>query len=211
MKKVLIRLLVFAIDLIVCFGVLKNFTAYIVPSGLWLNIVDGDSMHPALEDGTFLFSDDIDEINRGDIVTLVVPDTVNEAYLDHAGEIIIKRVIGKPGETIVIDETGVYVNNKKINEEYLTEESREYTYKEAPYNSVQLGEDEYYVMGDNREISFDSRLFGTVTLDNLIAKQSEVPTKFFCLKSVMMVAVIIVIVIFWYSIEKILLRVFKYH
>lgn len=211
MKKVMIRLLVFVIDLIVCFGVLKTSAAYIVPSGSWLNIVDGDSMHPALEDGTFLFSDDIDQINRGDIVTLVVPNTVNEEYLEHVGEIIIKRVIGKPGETIIIEETGVYVNNKKINEEYLTKESQEYTYKEATYNSVQLREDEYYVMGDNREISFDSRLFGTVTIDNLIAKQSEVPTKFFCLKSVMMIAVIIVIVILWYSIEKILLKLLKYH
>jgi hypothetical protein len=75
------------------------------------------------------------------------------------------------------------VNETKINEEYLTEEAKWYTYKEDnQFNSMQLSEDEYYVIGDNRNNSYDSRKFGAIKQTDILYKQNARPTANFYVK-----------------------------
>jgi signal peptidase I len=88
---------------------------------------------------------------RGDIVMI---DTENESWGEDR---VIKRIIGLPGETIEIFEGKVYVNGKPLSENYLKE-----TPEKQYVSPVLLGPDEYYVMGDNRNHSGDSRELGPV-------------------------------------------------
>jgi signal peptidase I len=89
---------------------------------------------------------------------------------DHEGEPnIIKRVIGKPGDQIEIREDGVYRNDVRLDEPYLTEGTPT-VIRNLAFAKVKLGEDEYYVMGDNRGVSLDSRSFGPVPKDAIIGE-----------------------------------------
>ncbi|BBF43040.1 signal peptidase I [Lachnospiraceae bacterium KM106-2] len=72
----------------------------------------------------------------------------------YPGKYFIKRVIGLPGETIQVMNGDVYINGKKIKENYLDQKTVDGGLAAQP---IKLGEDEYFVMGDNREISRDSR------------------------------------------------------
>ncbi|MBQ8986174.1 MAG: signal peptidase I [Lachnospiraceae bacterium] len=111
--------------------------------------VIGSSMVPTLEDGDQLITDKISyrfrEPERFDII--VFPhQPMNEFY--------IKRIIGLPGETVEIEEDGtIYINGEVLPEEYGYGE----TTPQELTGEVVLGDDEYFVLGDNREISLDSR------------------------------------------------------
>lgn len=112
--------------------------------------VIGSSMVPTLEDGNQLITDKISyrfkDPERFDII--VFPhQPMNEYY--------IKRVIGLPGETVEIDGDGtIYINGEILEEEYGYGQTLP---QEIEGKKVVLGEDEYFVLGDNREISLDSR------------------------------------------------------
>jgi signal peptidase I len=133
------------------------------------NSVIGQSMMPTLHHNDQLMVEKISKyfglIHYGDIIT------IKTRYLqNHEGEPnIIKRVIGLPGDTIEIRDDGVYRNDVKLTETYLPQgtvtEIRSLTYAK-----VTLGEKEYYVMGDNRGVSLDSRSFGPVLLEYIIGK-----------------------------------------
>ena len=111
--------------------------------------VIGNSMVPTLEDGNQLVTDKITyrfrEPERFDII--VFPhEPVNEFY--------IKRIIGMPGETVEIGEDGViYINGEVLEENY----GYGQTAPQERTGEIVLGEDEYFVLGDNREVSLDSR------------------------------------------------------
>ena len=111
--------------------------------------VIGSSMVPTLQDGDQLITDKITyrfrEPERFDIV--VFPhEPVNEYY--------IKRIIGLPGETVEIEEDGtILINGEVLSEDYGYGE----TYPQELDGEIVLGDDEYFVLGDNREISLDSR------------------------------------------------------
>ncbi|MBR5317158.1 MAG: signal peptidase I, partial [Lachnospiraceae bacterium] len=143
-----------------------------------INIVTGNSMYPTLEEKQILFSDSADKIHRLDIVTAYFPKRMTT--LD--GLLIVKRVIGMPGDNLLIDATGVYINGEKIEEDYLTEEAKRNTYTNNEEICIVLGEDEYFLMGDNRETSYDSRKFGVLTKDRICFRQQETPTKQFWIK-----------------------------
>lgn len=115
-------------------------------------VVDGDSMYDTLSDGDNLIVSRISyllgEPERFDIVIFPVDD--DETYY-------IKRVIGMPGETVRIDEDGViYINEKPLQESY-GYETIELNRIGRAREGVILGDDEYFVMGDNRNNSTDSR------------------------------------------------------
>lgn len=115
-------------------------------------VVDGDSMYDTLSDGDNLIVSRISyllgEPERFDIVIFPVDD--EETYY-------IKRVIGLPGETVRIDEDGViYINEKPLQEDYGYETIALNRIGRAR-EGVTLGDDEYFVMGDNRNHSMDSR------------------------------------------------------
>lgn len=128
--------------------------------------VSGSSMEPTLSDGDNLIVDKISyrfhEPQRFDII--VFP------FLYEKGTYYIKRVIGLPGETVYIDENGViYIDGEALEENYGRETILSAGRAAQP---VQLGEDEYFVMGDNRNNSSDSRdqSVGNIKRDNIIGK-----------------------------------------
>jgi signal peptidase I len=124
--------------------------------------VEGTSMLPMLEDQDRLFINKIayrvGEIHQGDVVVFEYPRDHSKSY--------IKRVIALPGDHLRIDHGTVYVNGHRLREPYVP--SR-YTDDRSEAEIV-LPPHEYYVMGDHRSISSDSREFGPVDRDLIYGK-----------------------------------------
>ncbi len=116
--------------------------------------VDGASMDKTLENGQILLLYKLGNVKRYDIVVL------DEEIED---EIIIKRIIGMPNDTVEIKNGKIYVNDEEIEEEYAYGQT-------SDYDKITLGDDEYFILGDNRPISKDSRYFGPVKKDEIIGK-----------------------------------------
>lgn len=117
--------------------------------------VNGTSMYPTLQDKEFMILNKISlkqGINRFDIV--VVQE--NNKY-------IIKRVIGLPGESVMYKDSKLYINGKVIEDNYSKTTTND-------FDNVILGENEYFVMGDNRAVSSDSRIIGPVNIKNIKGK-----------------------------------------
>ena len=119
-------------------------------------IVNGDSMNKTLKDGDIMllnkWSYHFDEIERFDIVVLKDED----GYL-------IKRVIGLPEDIIYYMNNNLYINGVKTKEEFALGNT-DY------FGEVHLKDDEYFVVGDNRENSLDSRKFGPVEKKQILGK-----------------------------------------
>jgi len=134
------------------------------------NTVIGSSMVPTLADRDEVFVEKISRLfenglKRGDIVTA---DT-HEKTVDGLEMIIIKRVIGVPGDRVTIKHGEVYVNGELLDEPYLAEGVRTAPHHEK-YADVTLQKDEYYLLGDNRANSRDSRDIGPVTRSEIEGK-----------------------------------------
>lgn len=131
--------------------------------------VQGASMEPNFYDREYLLVDEISyrfrEPERGEVVVFRYPEDPREYF--------IKRIIGLPGETLKIDNGGVYLLDKSTNswtklaEAYLASDSNTLTFEAQ---QVTLGPDEFFVLGDNREHSRDSRYFGPLNRHYLIGR-----------------------------------------
>jgi signal peptidase I len=120
--------------------------------------VDGFSMRPTLEDGEFILVNKLaykfTAPKRGEIIVFRSPVTPED---------LIKRVIGLPGDRIVIREGNVYINDVQLQEPYIA----------APpqYSGTwQVAEDTLFVLGDNRNDSSDSHAWGLVPMENVIGR-----------------------------------------
>ena len=191
------------IDLIVMFLIIWNVFVYFIPRGSWINVVDGDSMEPTMHSGQVIFAD-MSGIERGNIVTSYLPDSVIDAQPEREGMLLIKRVIGMPGDTIKIAREGIYVNGQLLEEDYIPLESKSFTYKDRGYTNVKLGSNEYYIVGDNREVSYDSRSFGPVKTDDILYKQSTTLTTNFYLKAAFILSILVLDIFLYMLIEFIL-------
>jgi signal peptidase I len=116
--------------------------------------VEGTSMAPRLRDQDRLFINkfayNFEKIERDDVVVFYYPRDIQKSY--------IKRVIGLPGDTVRIEDGQVLVNGKPLGEPYVPDRYRDVRSMDA----LKVPEGEYFVMGDHRSISSDSRDFGPV-------------------------------------------------
>ncbi|MBU0660904.1 signal peptidase I [Patescibacteria group bacterium] len=129
-------------------------------------LVKGKSMEPTFYESEYLIINELSyrfiEPERGEVIVFEAPNVQEKDYY-------LKRIIGLPGERVRIEDQKVIVYNAEnpegvvVEEEYLIEET---------YGSIQysLGEEEYFVMGDNRDESFDSRKFGPIHRDTIVGK-----------------------------------------
>lgn len=124
-------------------------------------IVQGASMEPNFQNGNYLIVDILSSrrglIERGDIIVFRYPQ---DPSLYH-----IKRVIGLPGDRVSILNRRVFINGDIITEEYIPS----YVFTDPiSYTDLQLMDDQYFIMGDNRSSSLDSRAWGPLDKDNII-------------------------------------------
>lgn len=118
--------------------------------------VNGNSMYKTLHDQDIMILNEFtyyfNDIERLDI-----------AVVKEDGDYLIKRVIGLPGEIIKCENGVVFINNKKLEEPYVFGTT-------SDFDEVVVGDDEYFVMGDNREVSLDSRVYGTYKKKYVVGK-----------------------------------------
>jgi signal peptidase I len=129
--------------------------------------IKGNSMHPNFPDGEYLLTDKVSyrfgEPQRGDVIVFKAP------YED--GDEFIKRIIGLPGDTVSVQSGNIYINGTQLEENYL--ENSIYT-----VGGTFLGEGEtetvpphqYFVLGDNRDYSSDSRSWGFVPVNKITGR-----------------------------------------
>lgn len=129
------------------------------------SIVDGESMVPTLQDGERVIFNKIvylvDDPERGDVIIIKRP-TKN----------YVKRVIGLPGETVQFQDHQLYINGKKYDETFVSKDALNHT---GNFGPIEVPEDKYFVMGDNRAISKDSRNgLGFINADDIVGRSEFV-------------------------------------
>lgn len=171
-------------------GFIKVFVVSAIVILLFVNFVahpvrvDGRSMYPTLKDGEFGFTNVggvlLNGVERGDIVVVTMEEEGQKTHW-------VKRVIGLPGDTVSCVNDVVYINGKVLDEtKYIASDYRQSLvdkfgyFNKVPnadntnvedFEEVKLGDDEYYVMGDNRPYSKDSRYVGPVKKSQIFAKK----------------------------------------
>ena len=130
-------------------------------------VIKGVSMDPNFADSEFILVNRISYYfvppARGDSIVFIFPGTRSDKY--------IKRIIGLPGEKIQIANNEIKINGQKLSEDYIPKDFE--TYGEINY---QIKDNEYYVLGDNRELSNDSRIWGPLSRGQIIGRAQMIIT-----------------------------------
>jgi signal peptidase I len=140
----------------------------VLPIRTWIAqpfVVSGGSMDNTFKDGQYLIVDEISyrfkDPERGDVLIFKYPEDTSKYF--------IKRLIGLPGEKVIVSNDSVIVMNESYPKGIALTES--YTGSRTLGNtSVTLGEGEYFVMGDNRLVSLDSRVWGVLPKEDIIGR-----------------------------------------
>lgn len=129
--------------------------------------VSGSSMVPTFKSGDYLITEKVsyrfNSPKRGDIIVLKNPKDESEDF--------IKRIIAIPGDIIKIENNSVYVNGEKIQEHYLPPQTptRAGSFL-TEGNQISAGVNQYFVLGDNRNHSSDSREWGSITKEEIVGR-----------------------------------------
>ncbi len=132
-------------------------------------IVRGDSMYDTLKDGEVLFLSKISyrlhDIKRFDVVVIK----------DKSSDFIIKRVIGLPGDTIEYKDDVLYINGKKYSKKFTDDVTEDFTLEDiCSINDIEcngtIPKNMYLVLGDNRDVSADSRVKGLIDRKQIVGK-----------------------------------------
>lgn len=159
----------------VIFIVIKGFYAFVMEPF----IVDGRSMEYTLHDGERMFMVKVTDIERFDVVIFPAPG--NEVNDEGQPNLYVKRVIGVPGDSIAYQNDQLILNGQPMSEPYLDELgsqfnglfTRDFNMEDITGETV-VPEGHYFVMGDNRRNSLDSRDFGFVDIDAVIGEANYV-------------------------------------
>jgi len=128
-------------------------------------VVEGESMHPTFESGDYLIVDELSyhlhQPRRGDVIVFRYPNDPSVFY--------IKRVIGLPGETVSIDHGKVSITKADgstitLDEPFIVDEDATYS------GSTSVGAGQYFVLGDNRPKSSDSRVWGLLPKKDIVGR-----------------------------------------
>ncbi|MDD6386237.1 signal peptidase I [Lactobacillus equicursoris] len=153
-------------DILVMFLVLASIYYVIFSFFLANEVVSGPSMQPTFEDGDRLIAVRHFTPKRNAVVIIKAPN--------QSGAMYIKRLIGLPGDTVQSKNDVLYINGKKTAQPYLNNK-----YQKADHLAgvtytnnfkIKLKENQYWVMGDHRDVSNDSRRFGAVSRGAILSK-----------------------------------------
>lgn len=163
LKSIMKEIVIFSI---IAFGIVLPFRYFIAEP----YVVSGESMSPTFESGDYLIVEKLSTINGGperdDVIVFNFPDPNNSLNGERN---LIKRVIGLPGETLIMEGAKVTIKNEANPDGFVLDEK--YIVNKASGNfTITLGSDEYFVMGDNRPKSYDSRSWGTLNEKEIIGK-----------------------------------------
>ena len=148
------------IKMIIEYGMLIAVIFIIFHFVIGFSPVNGNSMYPTLKHGEITFYTRMHRTyQRGDIVIVKRPN----------GKLYVKRVVAVAGDTVKIKNNGLYVNDKKQPGDSLYAEKTQAMKGEVEY-PLTIREGEYFVLGDNRENSEDSRVFGAVSKGDIKGK-----------------------------------------
>ena len=164
-QRILKELLDLAKIFVICFVIVFILTHYVAKPIR----VEGSSMYPTLQDGqlgiTNVFAVKFQNVSRFDVVIV---------YNEERGEHWVKRVIGVPGDTVESKDDVLKINGKVIDQFFLNQTYVKDMQKEgnstSDFGPVTLKEDEYWLMGDNRIRSEDSRIHGPFKESELVGK-----------------------------------------
>lgn len=130
-------------------------------------LVKGDSMVPNFHNGDYLIIDELSyrfrSPERGEVIVLKFPYDTSQRF--------IKRIVGLPGETIEIKDGKVIIYHPNAQEAFVLDEAEYLSQVKTPGSvKVQLQEGEYFVLGDNREFSSDSRSWGPLNTQYIVGR-----------------------------------------
>lgn len=125
--------------------------------------ITGTSMEPTLDNGEMIIAEKmtsrLDKLERGDIVVFKQPENPNI--------FVIKRIVGLPGETLTLSEKSVYINGSMLEEDYVKTHQALLT---AQDKDIEIPQNSYFLMGDNRANSTDSRKWGPISEQDIVGK-----------------------------------------
>lgn len=134
--------------------------------------VNGLSMVPTFQNGEYVLTDKISyrfgAPQRGDVIVFHAPEAAQ--CPQGTGCDFIKRVIGLPGETVEVKDNGIYIDGQRLREDYIPSDFQTLAGKFAERGPYTLKANEYFVSGDNRPYSSDSRSWGPITKDEIVGK-----------------------------------------